>query len=49
MGRKGKKNWRVMGNIRESSRRVATAVLNMGPGEAMMDREKIPRTMRMRY
>ncbi len=49
MGKKGRKNWREAGNMKETRRRVATTVLKMGPGEAMMDNEKIPRTMRMRY
>jgi hypothetical protein len=44
MGVKGRKNCRVMGNINEERRRVATAVLTRGPGYSIMLSEKMPTT-----
>ena len=49
MGRKGRKNWRVIGVIREASSKVATAVLTKAPGRSIMERAKTPRMVRRRY
>lgn len=49
MNENGRKNCRVIGKMRARSTRVETAVLKRGPGEAMMQREKMPRMARTRY
>lgn len=49
MGRKGRKNCRVMGKIRELRRAVAIKVLKRGPGSWMTERQKMPTMARNRY
>ncbi len=49
IGMNGRANWRVTGTIREMSMSVDMAVLMMGPGDGIMDSEKMPRIMRIRY
>ena len=49
MGRKGRKNCRVIGRRREVSRRVAIGSLTAGPGVWMMHNEKMPKSASMRY
>lgn len=49
IGRKGRKNWRVMGRTRERSKNDATAVLTSAPGDSMMQSENMPRIARRRY
>ena len=49
IGMNGRANWRVTGSIKEMSMSVDMAVLMMGPGAGIMDSEKMPRIMRIRY
>lgn len=43
-GRKGKKNCRVMGRIKDIIKRVETTVFNIRPGYSIMDKHKAPST-----
>ena len=49
MGMKGRANWRVAGSMRDMSMRVEIAVFRIGPGEGIIDREKMPSIMSIRY
>ena len=49
IGKKGRKNWRVMGSSSDSINSVATVVLTMGPGDWMTQRAKMPTMARKRY
>jgi len=49
MGRKGRKNCRVMGISSENRRRLEIAVFPSGPGDCMTVREKMPRISNRRY
>ncbi len=49
IGINGRANWRVSGSMREMSMSVAMAVFMMGPGEGIIDKEKMPRMMSIRY
>lgn len=49
MGRRGRKNCRVIGIVREVSRRLATKVLNSGPGCWIRQSAKMPKRARTRY
>jgi len=49
IGINGRANWRVSGSMREMRMSVAMAVFMMGPGEDIIDKEKMPRMMSIRY
>jgi len=49
IGRNGRKNWLVTGNMREVISAVATRVFIIGPGSCMMLRQKMPSTARPKY
>ena len=49
IGKKGRKNCRVMGRTREVSSSDATAVLTNAPGCSIMHSEKIPSMASIRY
>ena len=49
MGRKGRKNCRVIGRTRDVRSNVATNALGKGPGDSMMLNEKMKRTASIRY
>jgi len=49
IGVKGRKNCRVTGSIKDVSNKVEMAVFPKGPGEGIMDSEKMPRTTSTRY
>jgi hypothetical protein len=49
MGKNGRKNCRVIGNISEIMSAVAIRVLIMGPGSCMMLRQKMPSTASPKY
>ena len=49
IGRNGRKNWRVMGSMREVSSSVAATVLTTGPGVSANDKVKMPSIMSTRY
>ena len=49
MGRKGRKNWLVTGNMSEVMSAVAMTVFSIGPGSCMMLRQKMPSTASPKY
>jgi hypothetical protein len=49
IGRNGKKNCLVTGNIKLIIKHVAISVFNIGPGSCMMLRQKIPSTASPKY
>ena len=49
MGMNGKKNCRVIGRIRERPIKVVTAILTIGPGDSIMQRENVPRNARISH
>jgi hypothetical protein len=49
IGRKGRKNCRVMGSMSEIMRAVAITVLSIGPGDCMILRQKMPSTVNPKY
>ena len=49
MGRKGRKNCRVIGRRRETSSMVNMAVFPRGPGDSMIVKEKMTRIKSSRY
>lgn len=46
MGMNGMKNCLVIGRTSEARSNVATAVLTRGPGDSIMDKEKMPKKAR---
>ena len=49
MKRDGRRNWRLMGRTRAVIMKAQKAVLKMGPGDGMMQSEKMARMVRIRY
>jgi hypothetical protein len=49
MGRKGNKNWLVMGTRRAAIRSATAPIFSKGPGDGLIDITNIPRAIRNKY